>query len=213
MNFKTIFISVAFILLLNNSHAQQKMLIHLDDKTKVTYGEFSKDSLKIVLQIKKEKELFPLSYFIKGKLLGDKTLLEVTIPDSLKVIGNSWSFSEYIETADNSNTYHEAKKYATFTYSPFDYDFKSDPPSADIYLIPYGEWNAIFKRADINFIFKKDSLHLITNFKILTPTPCVYSVFEQRYIGVFVLLEKIKMEFVKPKRSQPNNNKATITFN
>lgn len=117
MNLKTSFISVAFILFLHNSHAQQKMLIHLDDKTKVTYGEFSKDSLKIVLQIKKEKEVFPLSYFIEGKLLGDKTLLEVTIPDILKMKGDSWSFSEFIETADNSNTYHEAKKYASFNFS------------------------------------------------------------------------------------------------
>ncbi len=189
----------------------QKTLIQFDSSRKIQFGKFGIDSLTVMLQITRAGDIFPATYFVKGKLKGDKTM-EIKVPDSLKQQNSSWTFLEYIATADNSGMYIKPQVYAGFEYSPFNYEFKTNPPNADVYIVPLINWKALFKREDIGFAFKASDLPLLADYKILVPSPCNYNLFEQPYVGVFVLGEKIKMEKVNPKRKDPLHNKADIQF-
>ncbi len=219
IKYKNIIVYIAILILsFNQINAQavgrqmEEVLLQFDAKKNIEYGKFGEDSVKLVLQIKNKNETFPSTYFIKAKILGDSSGFILTIPKDMKDTNAVWTFSEYIATANNDKTYIKAKEYATFAYSPFDYEFTTVPPQAEIYLVPLEDWEKIFNTEEIDFPFTNQDLPRILKYKILKITPCHYSLFEQPYIGVFVSGEKIKLEYIKPKRNTPKNNKAEINF-
>jgi hypothetical protein len=190
-----------------------KLLLHFDKQKSIQFGMYGKDSVKLVLQVKAEGQLMPEIYYVKGKILGDSTGVLLNIPMDIQRKKASWIFSEYVATASNDNMFIEANEYANFSYSPFDYEFTSDPPNAEIYLVPLDEWEKIFKSDNINIQLAANQLPQLVNFNISRYTPCHYSVFEQSYVGVFMNGDKIEIRSVKPKRNTPVNNKAFINFN
>lgn len=195
-------------------NTNQSLLVQFNKKKSVDYGRIGKDSMNVVLQIINDTSSFPSVYFIKARVLGNGGGLSIDIPESIKNNKNGkWIFSEYIATASNGNNFVKAEEYAVFQSSPFDFEFISVPPSADIYLVPLDDWIKIFNRSDLNFQFDKTKLSMVVAYNILRPTPCHYSVFEQPYIGVFVNDGKVRLEYISPKRNVPGNNKAEIRFN
>lgn len=218
------------------------------DSTKLDANKRQNDTTKktIIIQLKKDSRLkdkisvndsitllveyiygrdslaFPIIEFHKAKLMANKSYVSIQLPDSVLKNSKYIKIKEQVLVACSRcpASVFEAETILSETIKTFDFKFITNPPGADLYLIPIRECEKYFHTNNYNQIQITPSiLPNIDDAKIqVQQTPLTFSVIQESYLAVFALKVgnqgeiKVKKALIKPNRGNAAINQANIIF-
>jgi hypothetical protein len=205
-----------------NDTSKRTILIQVKQGSKLKTKALSNDSTDVMVEISNGDSSFPTMVIHRARVLGNKSLLSIELPDSVVRKSKSIKITDLPKVACTRcpASEYQGEVLLSAEMKLFDFKFSTAPDGADLYLIPLRECQNYFQTTIYNNInITPASLGKIANTKIsIKSTPVVYSVIEETYVAVFVLNPdnmskiKIKKAIIRPNRSIANQNQVNINF-